>query len=82
LPLRGERGIHTHTLYNVYELRVLLNRFERLKKIHKHLCVCVYTHKNVITTGKYVNVNIFLMVAQIYGKIVSVNLFHLFKKKK
>lgn len=43
LPLRGERGIHTHPLYNVYELRILLNRLERLKK-HTNICVYVFIH--------------------------------------
>ena len=44
---------HAHTKYHVYELRILLNRFKRLKNLYMYMCirVLVYIHPSMITTG-------------------------------
>ena len=44
---------NAHTKYHVYELRILLNRFKRLKNISVYMCirVHVYIHPSMITTA-------------------------------
>ena len=44
---------NAHTKYHGYELRILLNRFKRLKNISVYMCirVHVYIHPSMITTA-------------------------------